>query len=176
MKTKYAACVALGGKILGDRTVQNDTLLEQIWGEAVEYCAPADMSPLAKLLSALLTVPTVALVTHAGMARAHALMEDTELLPGASLGDVLAEELGVDIPHDAVVLIEPVESAEAEALSGSDLGQELGRLLMELASTGHSTLIRMDALAGVEVRPVVRDFSRAATEIDRRSYQDEMRA
>ncbi|MGE4326594.1 MAG: hypothetical protein AB7E21_10860 [Pseudodonghicola sp.] len=163
--------------------MREERLLEQIWGDAIEYRAPADMSPLAKLLSALLTVPTVALVSHAGVARAHALMESAELLPGASLGDVLVEELGIDIPHDAVVLIEPVASAEAEEVSGNALGQDLGHILIELASTGHSPLIRPEAfaVAGAETgraasRPIARDFTRIVTDIDRRPYQEELRA
>lgn len=163
--------------------MHEEILLEQIWGDAIECRAPSDMSPLAKLLSALLTVPTVALVSHAGGARAHALMESAELLPGASLGDVLAEELGIDIPHDAVVLIEPVASAEAEEISGHALGQQLGHILVELASTGHSPLIRPEAFAvtGAEParagsRPMVRDYVRIVTDIDRRAFQEELRA
>jgi hypothetical protein len=110
-------------------------------------------------------------------------MESAELLPGASLGDVLAEELGIDIPHDAVVLIEPVASAEAEEISGHALGQQLGHILVELASTGHSPLIRPEAFAvtGAEParvgsRPMVRDYVRIVTDIDRRGFQEELRA
>lgn len=152
--------------------MQNNRLLEQIWGNAIELRDPDQMSPLARLLEALLTVPTVALVSYAAAERPLALMESAELLPGASLGDILAEEIGIDVPRDAVVLIEPAAFADAESFSGNALGQELGRILMELACAGAAPLIRADVIgaAGVEAarpapRPLVRDYARIAAEV-----------
>lgn len=124
--------------------MKEDTLLEQIWGEALELRRPEDISPLARLLGALLTVPTITLVSHHGTVRPCAMMEGTELLPGASLGDILSEELGLDVPQDAVVLIEPVEFADAKEFSGTDLGQELGRILMDIANCVTLPLIHGD--------------------------------
>lgn len=150
-------------------------LLEQIWSDAIEVRAPDEMSPLARLLEALLTVPTVALVCHGGGTRPYAMMEGVDLLPGASLGDVLAEELGAYVPRDAVVLVEPVGFADAESVSGHELGQELGRILMELASVGASPLIRADAICPTvpdsmraALRPMARDFGRPGAEPERR--------
>ena len=154
--------------------MQADALLEQIWGNAIEVRAAGEMSPLARLLGALLTVPMVTLVAHAGGERPYAMMESDELLPGAPLGDILAEELGLDVPQEAVVLIEPVGFADAASYSGSALGAELGRILGDIASSAAAP-----AGSGEEIRPIgtapmhparralPRDFARILPEGDR---------
>lgn len=162
--------------------MQGDALLEQIWGNAIEVRAPAEMSPLARLLGSLLTVPLVTLVAHAEGGRPFAMMESDELLPGAPLGDILAEELGLDVPQDAVVLIEPVGFADASSYSGRALGEELGRILGDIATCA-------DDLPAVEhgaIRPAgamyaarrarIRDFARIVPEGDRAARPDGLRA
>ncbi len=109
-------------------------LLEMIWSGALELRGRDTMSPLARLLDALLVVPTVTLVSKAGSHRPVALAEGSELLPGAPLGDILAEELGIHVPHDAVVLVEPVEMADTSEVSAAELGRELGAILMSMAA------------------------------------------
>jgi len=153
--------------------MQDCALLEQIWSEAIEARPPEAMSPLARLLGALLTVPVVTLVSHADGDRPHALMESDELLPGASLGDVLAEELGLDVPRDAVVLIEPVAFADAEAFSGAALGEELGRVLSDIASCAGAPLLRHAAAPSglastvrAAPRTMTRDFARILPETE----------
>jgi len=164
--------------------MQGDALLEQIWGEAVEERAADAMSPLARLLGALLTVPMVTLVAHAEGDRPYAMMEGHELLPGASLGDILAEELGLDVPQDAVVLIEPVGFADASSYSGSALGEELGRILGDIATCANAPAVGHDAIRPVvgeaprsaARRALTRDLARILPETDRAVRADGLRA
>lgn len=158
-------------------------LLELIWSEAIELRQPDQRSPLARLLTELVTVPAITLVAHGGADRPFAMMEGTELLPGASLGDILTEELGIDVPRDAVVLIEPSAFADAEVFSGSELGQQLGDVLTDIASSVTGRMIRAEPLrdsrAAAETlgrRPLIRDFGRLTSEFDPSRRQDALRA
>lgn len=159
-----------------------EALLEQIWGNAIELRAPDDMSPLARLLGALLTVPMVTLVAHADGDHPYARMESDELLSGASLGDILAEELGLDVPQDAVVLIEPVSFADAPSYSGTALGEALGRILADIATCATAEATEHDAIcpAGASLHParraLSRDFARIVVEAERTMRAEGVRA
>ena len=162
--------------------MQSDVVLEQIWSGAIEARASENMSPLARLLGALLTVPMVTLVAHAEVARPFAMMETDELLPGAPLGDVLAEEMGLDVPRDALVLIEPVGFADAMSFSGRALGEELGRILNEIATGGRGPIgargtyhTAGSELPGPALRALTRDVARILPDADRPSRPDERR-
>jgi len=162
--------------------MQSDVVLEQIWGGAIEARSAENMSPLARLLGALLTVPMVTLVAHAEVTRPFAMMESDELLPGAPLGDVLAEEMGLDVPRDALVLIEPVGFADAMSFSGRALGEELGRILNEIATGDRGPIgprgTRHTAggeMPGPALRALTRDVARILPEVERPSRPGERR-
>ena len=113
--------------------VRNE-LLTRIWSGEVGVRSGVDRSPLAILLDGILTVPTVSLVVSSGIDRPMAFADSTELLPGLQLGDVLAEELGFDIPINSVILLEPEHAVKTDALSATDLGRDLGRVLTSVAN------------------------------------------
>lgn len=113
--------------------VRNE-LLTRIWSGDINVRNGVDRSPLAILLDGILTVPTVSLVVSSGIDRPMAFADSAELLPGLQLGDVLAEELGFDIPINCVVLLEPEQATHADALSATDLGRDLGRVLTSVAN------------------------------------------
>jgi hypothetical protein len=117
-------------------------LLELIWSGAVASRDANSMSPLARVLDALLVVPTIALVSSGVHHHPVAMVEGNELLPGATLGDVLTEELGIHVPRDAIVLIEPVAMADATEVSGAGLGRDLGNILMSMASMPLESVVR----------------------------------
>ena len=108
-------------------------ILEHIWSDAIELRASDRMSPLARILDAVVNIPTITLVSHLGNSHPVVFMESTELAFGATLGDILAEELGVQVPKGAVVLIESAEFADSKEYSGTELGQVLGNILLGLA-------------------------------------------
>ncbi len=117
-------------------------LLELIWGGAVASRGTNSMSPLARVLGALLVVPTIALVSSGDHHHPVAMVEGNELLPGATLGDILSEELGIHVPSGAIILIEPVVMADATEVSGADLGRDLGKILMSMASMPIESVVR----------------------------------
>ena len=109
-----------------------DGLLAQIWGGAIELDAGAEPSGLVALLSSMMSVPLVVLSTDTELDRPYAFMEMTEVMDGVILGDVLAEELELEVPYGAMILVEPKGFFE-KSMSGGALGQILGLVLMDVA-------------------------------------------
>lgn len=124
-------------------------LLEMIWSGAVSRRPAQSRTPAAKLLSVLLPVRPVELVVTGGLLRPELLLDSAELLPGVTLGDVLAEELDLDLPYGSVILLEAAEAAPgrtAREVSG-DVGHLMGEMLLRLVGSGALPLEReTDAL------------------------------
>lgn len=113
--------------------MDNDALLSQIWGGAIELDASQEASPLAALLTTMISVPLVVVQSSQQMDRPFAFVESVEVMDGVVLGDVLAEELGLEIPYGAMVLVEPRGYFQERALSGSKMGELLGLVLLDVA-------------------------------------------
>lgn len=111
-------------------------LLNCIWSGEIRVCEQEERSPLAALLNSLLNVPTVTLVAASGLTQPIAFADCVELAPGLLLGDVLSEELQVEVPVNSVILLEPAEYAAALSFSTKELGQNLGNVLSSFASVG----------------------------------------
>ncbi|WP_372886859.1 hypothetical protein [Shimia sp.] len=115
--------------------MKTESILAQIWGQMLELRPAGEGSPLTEVLGALLKVPVVALVSDSEVFEPVAMKECDDLLPGATLGDVLHEELGLFIEPGAVVVLEPRNGRGAAMVSGHDLGRSLGRILVDLAES-----------------------------------------
>lgn len=110
-------------------------LLSQIWDGSIELRNNDELSPLARALSSLLTVPTVSLTTQSLTTEPEAIVEWTELMPGASLGDILYEELGFNVPRGAIILVEPRETTGSVHYQEENLSSTLGSILVSLAGS-----------------------------------------
>ena len=112
-------------------------IMEHLWSGAFERREPAELSPLAVILSTLLAAPMVCFASAVpdGDAAPFALYADTEVMPGATLADVLFQEFNIDLGDDVVIYIEPREMGGAEHYSSDALGQSLGNILVNLAGT-----------------------------------------
>jgi len=117
--------------------VDNNKVIGQIWGGELSEDQEAKGAPLAGLLGSLMDVPVVTLSSEAKMQRPIAMMEETEVLPGATLGDVLAEELSIEVPFGALVLIQPKDFSKSQDLSGQKLGEILGHIILEMSQGTH---------------------------------------
>lgn len=110
--------------------MRDGRLLELIWQGAIAPATGHDARRVARALSAFLPLRTVMLTASAGLDRSLLLPDTTELLPELPLGDVLAEELSLDVPRGSLVLI-----CDAALLAGpvhdDDLSYELGMLVAE---------------------------------------------
>lgn len=101
----------------------------------MEICEGSNHSPVARMLSSLLSVPTVCFTSkldHEGMT-ACACIAGEEVMPGASLADVLFEEFEIEVSDDTVIYIESAAMNQAKDYSAETLGQAIGDILVKLA-------------------------------------------
>jgi len=114
-------------------------ILEHIWSETLDLREGADLPPLASILSSLLAAPMICFTTRMGGANARPTVSfaGAEVMPGATLADVLFEEFAIEISDETIVLIEPLTMTDAKPLTGQELGQSLGEILVELSGLDH---------------------------------------
>lgn len=113
-----------------------DTLLERIWADKISFVDDGNASPISLMLKSLLAAPVVSFVDHSPSTGATPFVcyGGYEILPGASLADVMLEELGVEIDESSVVLFEPKSHLNAVWDSADDLGRTVGRILVDLSA------------------------------------------
>lgn len=120
--------------------MQVNSLLKQIWSNKIAARERDSKSPLTSILEVLLSVSVVSLVLDSNATPAYAMAEHTELMPGVTLGDVLYEELNIDVPRNAIVLVESTDQANAVSCESHVLGGALGRVLIDLVSAQNTSV------------------------------------
>ncbi|PYE84364.1 hypothetical protein [Pseudoroseicyclus aestuarii] len=113
-------------------------LLELVWQGALRPSSGAAEQRAQRMLEAVLPVRTISLTASRGMTAAYVQPENIELMPALSLGDVLAEELDLEVPYGALVAIAPANlaaSPDDEALSRRT-GMVLGEALLGAMERG----------------------------------------
>ena len=80
---------------------------------------------MAGLLKGLLPLHTVHLTAKSGVDRVCIIPDETELMPALPLGDVLVEELGIDVPYGTMVVITEAEQ-QLMPMSDEDISYNLG--------------------------------------------------
>lgn len=132
-------------------------ILEQIWGNDLVAATKAETTPLTGILASLTKLPVVTLSSGHEAARPFALLEDTEVLEGVSLGDVLSEELNLEVPFGALILVQPKDFDLGFDVSAQKLGEVLGAILLEMSQGSVEQDLTIDpTLAGA---PEVIGFS-----------------
>ncbi|SEN26570.1 hypothetical protein SAMN04488011_103209 [Palleronia pelagia] len=119
------------------------TLLHALWDGAVRPCAPCRAETFDRLLSHFVPVNCVLLTIDDTMAQPRALSEDTNLVSGITLGDAVAEELDVDVPYGAVILIR--HEAAIDDLSHA-AGQAVAELAIAMVARAPLPAARRDAV------------------------------
>jgi len=110
--------------------MRHDRLLELIWQGDIQPASGPCSSRLLRGLGALLPLRTVSLAAGSGVDRRCILTDDTELMPELPLGDVLAEELSIDVPEGALVVISD-EVLLSNQVMDDELSYDLGVLVAE---------------------------------------------
>lgn len=104
--------------------------MELVWQGAFAPSRSPATTKAQDLLHRLLPVSTIMLEASHGIERTLVLGDETELMPALPLGDVLAEELDIDVPYGSLVVIQAAGAWDAapEAVSyriGSVVGEAL---------------------------------------------------
>gem|GEM_PF-4270135 len=124
--------------VVGEYIVERNGLIAQIWGGDLSEGESLQGSPLAGLLESLMDVQVITLASDAEMKRPIAVMEETEILDGASLGDVLSEEMGIEVPYGALILVMPKDFSRSQDMSGQKLGEILGHIILDMTQGQYS--------------------------------------
>lgn len=103
----------------------HDKLLEDIWVGNIQAARGSDAMTLSRQMRALVPVHHVSLTARTGVDRVAVMLDDAELLPALPLGDVVAEELGLDVPYGALVILR-------EAGAAGDVSHDAGMLVGEI--------------------------------------------
>ncbi|MCA1777765.1 MAG: hypothetical protein LC676_19810 [Loktanella sp.] len=90
--------------------MRNSRIFELIWQGDLQLAKGSGVRQKRRVLSALLPLRVVFLTASRGVDRSFILSVDTEVLPEITLGDVLAEELSIDIPSGTLVVISDEET------------------------------------------------------------------
>ncbi|MGC1504554.1 MAG: hypothetical protein WA782_10490 [Sulfitobacter sp.] len=115
-------------------------IVEHIWSDTLELRGATNLPPLGSILASLLAAPMICFTIKEGSAEARPVVSyaGNEVLPGASLADVLFEEFGIEICDRTIVLVEPSEIGQVNRLSSQDLGLALGQVLVDLSQLNQS--------------------------------------
>ncbi len=107
-------------------------LLQGIWDGTISILPDGAKGPLAEALTRIVSVPTVSLASRGPLGGVRLLPESTELLAGVSLGDVLVEELGIEVPYGAIVVIEEAGADRAGGIDPARLRLLIERALLDV--------------------------------------------
>lgn len=112
-------------------------ILDQIWSGTIERKDLSEMSEIAQMLSSLLVAPVACFSSDTVDVRRKpfAWVASQEVFPGASLADVLYEELDVEVSEDTVIYLEPASLREANTVPGDAMSDAICKLLANLANT-----------------------------------------
>ena len=118
-------------------------ILNEIWAGNLEACNISEMSAVPQLLASLIALPVECfrLKDLSRFPSATASFAGEEVLPGASLADVLFEECGVEVTDETIVYIE-ADSVRAETARCPEvLGQLIGDVIVKLATDTSSKAV-----------------------------------
>jgi hypothetical protein len=110
--------------------MRHDRLLELIWQGEIQPASGPRASRLQRGLGALLPLRAISLSASSGVDRRCILTDATELMPDLPLGDVLAEELSIDVPVGSLVVISDAVLLDHPVMD-DELSYDLGVLVAE---------------------------------------------
>ena len=150
--------------------MKSEQLLRRIWQGDLTLADDREAAWIKTGFNQMIGARTVC-VRMAGLVAPRLYAEGTELEPGLSLGDVLAEEIGLDMPYDTFVLVLPdVTQTGSPVTLSRDLGASVGEAILYASdlmlridrqtdaiytlahSAAHLAAARMLALHGVDPR------------------------
>ncbi|MGY3439961.1 hypothetical protein [Marinovum sp. KMM 9879] len=100
-------------------------VLDLIWEGHVALPDALTSQRFAAQFSSILPLRTAPLMAGAGLSRPMAMSDELELTAGLPLGDVLVEELPVDLSYDTVVLFLPRDQHNLGCLLGGAVAESL---------------------------------------------------
>jgi hypothetical protein len=135
----------IGGKSMSSR---ND-VLSVLWSGKSKIVAGDETIVFSALLLELFPGKTILVGVEDGAIPERVLLDDTEVMPSLSLGDVVAEELNITVPYGTVIVFAPssvfLPTASAAQL-GNAIGHAYGQIIIEALHRGGFPMEREMAL------------------------------
>ncbi|TGD61878.1 hypothetical protein EYC08_17570 [Tabrizicola sp. WMC-M-20] len=81
-------------------------------------------------------------MSNTGFHQPVVLLDSTELMPGVAAGDVVAEELGIEVPYGSVIVIDNIINHAIRVGPGAsgNFGHVIGEMLLRLMAGGEFPL------------------------------------
>ena len=139
-----------------------DQLLNAVWTDQVNLLDTEDSSELRSILDDLLPFQKILLIVPDGPLCNRVFAEETELLPALPFGDVLAEELSINVPSGAIIVCLS-KRLVASGFEDAELSMCLGRICGEvIADAVHLGNYRIDREheAGALLSEIIRSNAR----------------
>lgn len=111
--------------------MQNETLLKSIWNGNITTTQSRFSKEVKGFLNLLLPFQTVCLRDNSMIASSRIIPEEIELLPALPLGDILAEELSIDVPLGSMVVVLKEQNSRTP-ISQPDVSYQLGLIIGEV--------------------------------------------
>jgi hypothetical protein len=127
---------------------RND-VLSVLWSGKSTIVAGDETILFSALLLELFPGKTILVGVEDGAIPERVLLDDTEVMPSLSLGDVVAEELNITVPYGTVIVFAPssvfLPTASAAQL-GNAIGHVYGQIIIEALHRGGFPMEREMAL------------------------------
>lgn len=111
-------------------SLRND-VLGVLWSGKGKAVSDDEAAMFRTLLAGLFPGRTILIGVEGDAISERALLDDTEVMPSLSLGDVVAEELNVSVPYGTVIAFVPVTVFSVAASAGLR-GQVIGRIYAQI--------------------------------------------
>ncbi len=114
-------------------------ILELVWQGAVRPMSVTESSRLRRVFKAMLPMRIVCLAAAAGVSRISVLSDELEVMPALPLGDVIDEELGIDVPYGSLLVLcdeDSVTQPMAYEDLSFDMGTAVGKVLLTVLRRG----------------------------------------
>ncbi|MBL3704403.1 hypothetical protein GI582_17025 [Sulfitobacter sp. BDSS02] len=119
--------------------------LELIWQGAILPMERKQADRLMRVLKVLLPMHFVCLSAERGIDGLMILPDELELMPALPLGDVVVEELAVDVPYGSLLLVSEPDNAirmSSPHAFSHDIGMAVGQTLLSVLRVGAFPLER----------------------------------
>jgi hypothetical protein len=117
---------------------RND-VLSVLWSGRASAVGDGEAVTFARLLRALSPVRAVLVATESGALEERVLLDDVEIMPSLTIGDIMAEELNLQVPYGTVIAFVPaaaMQDCAPPSIKGKSLGRLLGQIILEAVNRG----------------------------------------
>jgi hypothetical protein len=117
---------------------RND-VLSVLWSGGACAVGDSEAGAFTQLLRALSPVRAMLVATEGGALEERVLLDDMEIMPSLSIGDIMAEELNLQVPYGTVIAFVPSEAMQdctPPSVRGESLGKILGQIILEAVNRG----------------------------------------